>query len=438
MKKNRKLNGVILFTVFFLIAGLDLHAQNPRLNTYTLGEGISFSGAKDYTINLRGYLQPYYEIKSYTDPELDDVSRFRIRRLRLRLSGKAIQEKVEYRFQADFSGNSETGDESSGLLFDAWVAYNILPKIKVTFGQKVTPTDNRELWMGSQTLMLIERSRLTSSFASIREFGFFADGTFKVGRGSYVRPYLTLTNGDGLNAYNRDYGGMKIGGRVDFLPFGLFTFFGQFRQADVVRELSPKLVFGVYYNKNYGMSSRRGRGSGEILYLNNEGDFSLPDYVKYGVDMMFKYRGFTLLAEYAASSATVPEDISQRIRNDGSIATTFDVNGERDVENYVKGRMMLGKGYNVQMGYIFKKRFSIDGRYTHLDADEHSFLNNGTFYNRPNYYTLGMTQYFTKGYGFKVQASLTYVDAAPGSNDLTSSPMNGDEWITRIMSTFSF
>jgi hypothetical protein len=416
-----------------------VQAQNPRLNKYTLGEGLTFTGGKDYSINLRGYFQPYYEVKAYTDPTLEDnLSRFRMRRLRLRLSGEAAQQKIEYRFQADFSGNSETGDEAAGFLFDAWVAYNINRRWSVTLGQKVARTDNRELAMGSNTLMLPERSRVTSAFASIREFGLFVDGTIRMSTNHYLRPHAALTNGDGLNVFGRDRGGLKVGGRLDYLPFGLFSYYGQFRQADLARELSPKLVVGVNYSLNYGMSSRRGRSSGDILYLNDAGEESLPNYTKYGVDFMFKYRGFTLLGEFVGTQATVPLDITQRVRNDGTTSRTFEVDGQQDVENYVKGRMMLGMGYNLQMGYVFKNLISIDGRYTHLDADQHSFLNNGTFYNRPNYYTLGVSKYFVRGYGFKIQASVTYVEAASGSNDVTGSPMNGNEWISRIITTFSF
>ena len=40
-----------------------------------------------------------------------------------------------------------------------------------------------------------------------------------------------------------------------------------------------------------------------------------------------------------------------------------------------------GSAYNLQLGYMFKNMFSLDARYTHIDSDEFSFLNNGTFYN---------------------------------------------------------
>lgn len=421
-----------------LIVPANIRAQGPRLNQYTLGEGLTFTGKNGYELNLRGYLQAGFESRTFTDSDLESFERFRMRRIRLRLSGDAAQEKVEYRLQLDLSGNSEVGDEASGALFDAWVAYNVTKYTSITFGQKVNPTDNRELTMGSQTLQLVERSRLTSAFASIRDFGIFIDSRYSLGGGHYLKPAIAITNGDGVNVYTDDHGGLKIGGRLDYIPFGLFNTFGQYRQADIVRELTPKLVIGGYYSINQGMSSRRGRGSGDILYFDDEFNESLPDYTKFGFDFLFKYKGFSAIGEFVTSSATVPTDITQRQRNDGSFSTTFEVEGEQDVENYVKGRMMLGQGYNIQMGYVFKSLWSIDARYTYLKADKNSFLNNGTFYNRPEYYTFGVTKYISRSYGFKIQGSVTYTKADPGSNDIYGNPITGNEVTLRLMTTFSF
>jgi hypothetical protein len=206
----------------------------------------------------------------------------------------------------------------------------------------------------------------------------------------------------------------------------------------MVRELTPKLVFGGHYSYNSGMSSRRGRESGAILYLNDAGEESLPDYVKYGFDFMFKYKGFSVLGEFVGSQATVPDDITARIREDGSIANTFPTDDGDNVENYVKGRMMLGQGYNIQMGYIFKNLISVDARYDRLVADEFSFLNNGTFYNRPESYTIGFSKYMSKGYGFKIQTSLTYSVGDPGVNDIYGNPITGDEWIARLLTSLAF
>jgi hypothetical protein len=356
-----------------------------------------------------------------------------MRRLRLRLSGKSENERFGYRLQVDLAGANEVDDTNNNYLLDAFISYAITKRVDIVFGQRATYTDNRELFMNSNALQLVERSRLTSAFASIREFGLFIDGSFKTGRGTYLKPYFVLTNGDGANVFAQDRGGLKVGGRVDFLPFGLFTNFGQFRQADIVRERAPKLVFGVHFSHNNGMSSRRGRQSGAILYLNDLNEESLPDYTKYGADFLFKYNGFSMLGEYIKSTSTVPNDISQRVRNNGTTSTSFDVNGMQDIESFVRGRLMLGDAYNLQLGYVFRNGYSLDGRFTRLNADEHSFLNNETFYNRPNYYTIGVSKYLSRSYGAKIQASYTHVDGSLGINSLNGDPLVKNYANTRFL-----
>lgn len=433
--KIHKIIGISLLILSFAF----VHAQEIKLDTYKFGEGLNFSGEGDYKIKLSGYIQPYMETQHQTGlDELSSFNRFRMRRLRLRIDGNSGNQRFNYRFQVDISGSSEADATTSNYLLDAYVSYDITKRISVTFGQRSTYTDNRELFMDSKSLQLVERSPLTSAFSTIREFGLFLDGNFKTGKNSYLRPYFVLTNGDGGNVFKADHGGVKIGGRLDYLPFGLFTNFGQFRQVDVVRELSPKLVIGANFSQNNGMSSRRGRESGTILYLNDINEESLPDYSKYGVDFLFKYQGFSALGEYIKSKATVPTDITQRVRADGTTSTVFDVNGVQDVENYVKGRMMLGEAYNFQMGYIFKSGISIDGRYTHLKSDKTSFLTNATFYNRPNYYTLGISKFLGRNYGAKIQADYTFIDGKLGINDNNGNPLPGNETLMRIMLTVSF
>ena len=428
-----------LSLIIAIFISTSIFSQNISLESYKFGEGLQFNADRGHSIRLTGYAQPMIDLKNYTDVEENSsTSRYRIRRLRLRIDGKSKNQKFGYRFQADLSGTSETGEDTGDYLLDAYVSYAVTNRISILFGQRATYTDNRELFMNSNSLQLVERSRLTSAFSSIREFGLFVTGRFRAGRGSYLRPYFVLTNGDGINVFDKDHGGLKIGGRLDYLPFGLFTNLGQFRQIDVMREQAPKLVLGVHFSHNSGMSSRRGRASGTIIYLDENDQESLPDYTKYGIDFLFKYKGFSALGEYIKSTAIVPDDITQRVRNDGSISESFLVDGLQNVDGYVKGRMMLGQAYNIQMGYLFKSGYSVDTRYTHLKADENSFLNNATFYNRPNYYTIGIGKLLAKNYGAKIQASITYVDGSLGINNTQGSPIEGNEWLTRIITTISF
>jgi len=434
--KNRLL---LLFLITFLVGQTVVAQESPIMNSYTFGNGMRFTDKTGDLLRLTGYLQPYAETKQLIGDENEDAAtRFRMRRLRLRLDGNSANDRFSYRFQVDLSGTGEELDGNSNFLLDAFVTYSITRRIKASFGQRATFTDNRELFMNSTSLQLVERSRLTSAFATIREFGLFLEGNFRMGGGHYLKPYFVLTNGDGLNVFARDRGGLKLGGRLDYLPFGLFTNLGQFNQADVVRELTPKLVMGVNFSHNEGVSSRRGRESGAILYLDNNNAELLPNFIKYGFDYLFKFRGFSMLGEFVKSAATVPLGITQRVRVDGSTTTSFDVNGIEDMPNYIKGRMMLGEAYNIQLGYLFKNGISVDGRYTYINADQHSFLNNATFYNRPYYYTLGLSKYAGRNYGAKIQGDITYVQNNGGINNNAGLPVTGNEFISRMIVTFSF
>ena len=74
----------------------------------------------------------------------------------------------------------EGDGELNGMLLDAFVAYQVHKRVKITIGQRATPRDNLELTFASNTLQLPERSRLTYAFASIREVGMFIDGNFNL------------------------------------------------------------------------------------------------------------------------------------------------------------------------------------------------------------------------------------------------------------------
>ena len=122
MEKRFSSNIYSLFLCALLLSAAVVQAQNPKLNKYTFGEGLTFSGNEDYSVNLRGYVQPFAEVRNYTgNGETDNLTRLRLRRLRFRLTGDAAKQKIDYRFQIDLSGSSEVGDGPSSFLLDAWV-----------------------------------------------------------------------------------------------------------------------------------------------------------------------------------------------------------------------------------------------------------------------------------------------------------------------------
>lgn len=403
------------------------------INKYKLGEGIVFTSSKGGLLNINGYLQTAAEFRHY---EGDDkfYNRFRVRRARLRLNGQVFGDKVRYRLGVDLVKGSDGDSESGSMLNDAWVSYRPYgSKLVITMGQRATPTDNRELHSSSYALQLPDRSKLSSIFGTVREVGIFVESSLKVGSKSYIRPSLAITDGDGPITSGKRYGGMKYGARVNYLPFGLFRMSGESRQGDMVYELSPKLSIGVAYSYNNGTSDRRGGNGGTpILYANDLGEVTLPDYGKVVVDFLFKYRGLSVLGEWVKSHVTVPGSISQRIRNDGTFSSDFNVDGNQSVGDYIRNRMMVGSGFNIQAGYFFRNYWSVDARYTHLVPDNYSYMNNDLYFNRNDFYELGVTKYLTKSYTSKIQLSHTFIKPNGASRKLNGETFEGNESLTTL------
>ncbi len=420
---NCNIKIVFIFYVLWSSPFISL-SQNLLLGDYIPGNGITLASDDDnYKVVLRGYAQSLFESRRvrYDSVGFFDKSvynRFRARRVRLRISGKQSNPGFSYRLQLNLAESEVENDELSNVIWDAWVGYNINKYYRVSFGQKSSPTDNIEVLMASNTLQLPERSRLTGAFSNIREIGLFLDGRNNIkGSKLVIKPSINLTTGDGygFKFNSKDFGGLKYGARVNFLPLGLFRNFGQFRQGDLVRELNPKLLIGFSASYNNGITSRRGRRNGDFIYYTLNGSdtsYQLPDFFKFGTDILFKYRGFSFIGEFVQTKAFIPDGITHRndrYNNPNNLTTNFRIYSPAD---YVRTQMMLGTGLNLQAGYIFKSLFSIDARFTSLRPDELSFLNNSLFYNRNKYYEIGVSKFFTKNYTFKVQASYRLIDDA--------------------------
>ena len=404
-------------------------------NDYTLGEGWTFSGSSGYKMKISGLIQPSIDVEYNEDSIADPNStRARLRRLRLRINGEYEPARIQYRIQVDLGGVPEVDNSQSTRLLHAYLTYRFNKRHKIIIGQKVNPVNSREMTMNSGTMQLVDRSKLTSAFNTIFEFGLFSESTIRLNSRSYLRALTSITSGDGDVPMGNDIGGLKYGLRLDYLPNGLFTRYGQYRQVDLVRERTPKLVFGARGSFNEGISSRRGRAQGSILYLDQDFKTSLPNYWQLGADFLFKFRGVSILGEYVYADASVPADISYRVRNDGSTSSSFLIDGIQNIDSYVKNRMMVGHGYNIQGGYILKNGVSFDARYCYLQAPEYSFLHNGTFYSRPEAITLGLSKYFVRWYGFKMQSSITRF-SVDGATSPIGEVLTRPEWFIQFITS---
>ena len=393
---------IILFSLLLSLS-FSVNAQETEeknVASFDLDNGLKFSfneGA--YQFNIGGFIQP-----TFTSSDYEDVSRtYNAKNAFLTLGGKAVKEKVSFLIQMNYS--------SSDPLFDAWIAYHPLPSTTISFGQKQTFVNNREMTFREDRLQFTDRSDLSHSFNNTgREFGLFIESKFGTNFG--IVPMLALTSGDGRNSFgsdsrDSDLGGLKIGGRLDFYPLGYFKDGTAHMSADLSREQTLKFVVGFAASQNEGTSNPVGEGHGDFMFYDANGFNELPSYSQVFIDLLVKYKGFSLLAEYANASANgLDENYTDQAGQDILIP------------GQISSFLVLGDSYNVQTGYVTKNGYGFDARFE-SSSPEFTMMSESILDDMDSY-TFGLSKYFN-GNNLKLQAAYTNVST---DSDLQGSMFN--------------
>jgi hypothetical protein len=363
---------------------------------FILGNGLNFSfNQGKYQFNLGGFIQPSFLYEKESGAE--DGNEFNAKRSFLQFSGKAEKEKVSFLFQLDYS--------LSEPLLDAWLAYHPSKSMTITVGQKQSFVNNREMTYREDRLQFNNRSFLSQNLSNTgREFGLFLDAKF--GKNFGIVPMLALTSGDGRNSFgsdarDSDLGGVKIGGRLDLYPLGYFKQGNDLTSTDLEREENIKFVLGMAASQNNGASSASGEGHGDFLLYEVDGNTSLPDYAQIYADFLLKYQGFSVLAEYANTSAS---NIDQAY---------LDANGAQILApQQISEFLYLGDSFNVQAGYVTLGGLSFDARYESASPEFES--NASSRLQDMNAFTFGVSKYFQNN-SLKVQAAYTSMNPSIGN-----------------------
>lgn len=197
-----------------------------------------------------------------------------------------------------------------------------------------------------------------------------------------------LTTGDGRNAPAMN-DGLAYTGRLEWLPFGVFTKDGDFMEGDLYREPVPKLALGFTASFNH-KAQKSGGQTGP--------DFPEPrDITTVIADFVFKYNGFSLAAEWIQKSSDNP------FYDPGS-------------DPFPLLHMLVGRGYNSQVSYINRRDLEFALRYALVDPERS--LDN--YEARREEILLGVTRYL-RGHRVKLQSHLGYYRYS-GDSPLLSLP----------------
>ncbi|NOY47333.1 MAG: porin, partial [Chlorobi bacterium] len=274
-------------------------------------------------------------------------------------------------------------------ILDAVVKWNFSGNFVLWFGQTKLP-GNRERVISSANLQQVDRSLLNSRFNIDRDLGIQLRHHFNLSENFIVREMLSIAQGEGRNVTTGNIGGHQYTGRIELLPFGKFSGKGDYKGSDLKRETTPKLAIGATYdfNKN-AVKTRSNMGA----YMETDTGFYETNITTLFIDAMFKYKGFSFMAEYANRDAKDPFAKNA----DGSL--TGDI-------------VQVGDGLNLQTGYMLKNDWEISGRFTNIELDKTI-----TGKNQEQQYTLGVSKYIV-GHSLKVQSDISYLDVIGGNNQL--------------------
>jgi hypothetical protein len=337
-------------------------------------DGISISDSL-FLLNLRFRMQNRagFTTRAGDNLAVEEIEA-RVRRLRLRFDGYVLTPKLQYYIQLAFSRadqDLETG-EIAQTVRDAIIYYTFTDRFYVGFGQAKLP-GNRQRVISSGNLQFADRSLANALFTLDRDFGLFGYYTQPIGDQRLLLK-SAISTGDGRNALAID-NGLAYTGRVEWLPLGAFRDNGDYSEGDLAFEPLPKLSLAFTYSHN----RKAGRTGGQLGAA-----LPLPSDINTRIgDLMFKYNGWAVLAEYFGRRASRP------------VSAEADSSGVRYVYE--------GTGFNGQLGRMIGRKTELAGRYTRVVPR----VSIASLTRPAEEVQLGVTHYL-RGHRIKAQAHVGY------------------------------
>ena len=386
MKLSITLFTVLLLTSFTVIS--------QETNTPKFGKGLFNLVGQDSTWTMKVATRMQFLAIANFEDGASAESNFLVRRARLKFDGFAFSPKLKYKMELglsnrDISGASEFTSNAPRYILDAVIKYNFAPGFELWFGQTKLP-GNIERVISSGNLQQVDRSLLNSRFNIDRDLGLQLRHKSNLSDTFVMREIFSIAQGEGRNITTGNLGGHQYTGRLEFLPMGEFKSKGDYSGSDLKREEKPKLMLAVTYDHNNNAVKNRSN-QGSYMSIDDDEGFYETNINTLFIDAMFKYQGFSLMAEYADRDADDPF-----AKNSDGTLTGDEV--------------QVGKGLNLQAGYLLDSDWEVSGRYTNIDWDKDITGNVAE-----NQYTFGLSRYIV-GHKLKVQTDLSLLQK-DGSED---------------------
>lgn len=310
---------------------------SPVSARYLVGEGVELASEDgSYALAIKGRLQLRGTLVDSVEDDDAASTELIARRIRLTLSGHFVVPELTYNIQLGFANRDMESDLRTPLL-DAFIGYAPVRDFNLRVGQTKVPF-NRQTVISSSALQFTDRSVVLSELALERDVGIYAFSKDLFGLGKRLQYQLGVFGGDGRNRLSSRSGLLWVA-RLEVSPFGKFD---SYSESDHARSSTPglQLGFGGALNKNT-VRERSTTGTSYTL-----GGF---DYMHLEADMMFKWAGFSLQAEWLWRHA--PVQSLSALQPDGTTQTEY---------------ARPAWGYFVQAGYYMPVGLELAARYGDL------------------------------------------------------------------------
>ncbi|HLL54745.1 MAG TPA: porin [Myxococcaceae bacterium] len=322
---------------------------------------------------------------TFTHSDDTDTNELQVRTLRLSVFGNVLAPEIRYTIQLAFGGGDFDSANPSPI-FDAFLDFTHHRDLNVRVGQFFVPFD-RARTIREFALQMVDRQIVVRELTLDRDVGVMLSSSDLFGFNELFGYHVFVGGGDGRNRFGALKPGAILVGRFVVRPFGNFD---EDQEGDLSREQRPRLAIGLAgaWNQN---TSRQNSTYGATFALGT------TDYLNAALDVVFKYAGFSLLAEGLWRRAS--EDVLTGMVN-GAPATEY---------------TRSGYGYFVQAGMMVHENVEVTARWDQL------FTRGGT---DPTFAQLADTQgrqlgaganLYLNGHAFKVQADYFYVFGTEGT-----------------------
>ncbi len=250
----------------------------------------------------------------------DAKGSFRVRRAKTTLEGWFWKPELKYELQLSWAG-PEAGASTNTPLEDMIITWDASKKsaFEITFGQFKVPFGRQELTTSSG-LQFVDRSLLTFEFTRGRDVGVMVGGKTKDGKVDYR---LGMFNGNAASQLVNANTKFQYNGRLTVSPLGPLAY----REGDADCSEKPLLALAAQFEHN---DLRNATNANDMLTVIGGGD------------AVFKYRGFSIFAEYFFRHRT-PEE----------------------------GEAFNSPGFNAQAGYfVVPKRLEVALRFAGFDPSD--------------------------------------------------------------------